>query len=88
MEFAEIKDWLDKQIAWRNDGAALKKFNSQIEALDVPAEKRIHLWETELAADLLGVKMQREPYCEEYDCLYFMYEGYKVFCLKDKAYAG
>ena len=88
MGFAEIKDWLDKQIAWRNEGAALKDFNSQITAIDVPAEKKIHLWEAELVAGILGIKMQREPYCEEYDCLYFMYEGYKVFCLKDKAYAG
>ena len=88
MGFADIKDWLDKQIAWRNEGAALKDFNSQIKAIDVPAEKKIHLWDAELVACILGIKMQREPYYEEYDCLYFMYEGYKVFCLKDKAYAG
>lgn len=84
MGFAEIKDWLDKQIAWRNEGAALKKFNSQIEAIDVPAERKIHLWETELAADLLGEEVQREHHGEEFVCLYFMYKGYKVFCLRDR----
>lgn len=90
MGFTDIKEWLDKQIAWRNEGAALKNFNSQIEVIDIPncECKQIHLYKAENVADILGIEMKREPYCEEYDCLYFMYEGYKVFCLKDKAYAG
>ena len=90
MEFAVIKEWLDKQIAWRNDGIALKKFNSQIEALDIQFDeyKSLHCWGADVVANNLGIELQRERFDNETDLLYFMYEGYKVFCLKDKAYAG
>lgn len=90
MDFASIRDWLDKQVAWRKEGAALKNFNSQIRVIDVESceIKQIHLRKVDVVADILGTEIQREPWDEEYDCLYFMYEGYKVFCLRDKEHAG
>lgn len=90
MDYVSIKEWLDKQVAWRKEGAALKDFNSQIGVIDVHncEDKQIHLYKTDVVADVLGVEMQREPWDEENDCLYFMYEGYKVFCLGVKEHAG
>ena len=90
MDYVSIKEWLDKQVAWRKEGAALKDFNSQIGVIDVHncENKQIHLYKADVVADVLGVEMQREPRDEENDCLYFMYEGYKVFCLRGKEHAS
>lgn len=87
MGFVEVKEWLDKQIAWRNEGIALKNLNSRIEVLDIHFDecKEVHCWGADVVADILGRELEREYFNEESDCLYFMYEGYKVFCLKDKA---
>lgn len=85
MGFVEIKEWLDKQIAWRNEGIALKCLNSHIEALDIRFDeyKELHCWNADVVADILGIELQKECFGRGIDCLYFMYEGYKVFCLKD-----
>lgn len=90
MDYTSIKEWLDKQVAWRKEGVALKDFNSQIGVIDISncEDKQIHLYKADVAADMLGMELQCEPLDEEYDCLYFMYEGYKVFCLRDKEHAG
>lgn len=86
MEYAELKEWLDKQVAWRNEGIALKNFNSRIDALDVHFDeyREIHIYDADVVSDILGIDLQREHFNEEYDQLYFMYEGYKVFCLRNK----
>lgn len=85
MGFVEIKEWLDKQIAWRNEGIALKHLNSRIEALDIHFDeyKELHCWNADVVADILGIELQREYFDRGSDQLYFMYEGYKVFCLKN-----
>ena len=90
MDYASMKEWLDKQVAWRNEGAALKDFNSQIGVIDVSncESKQIHLYKADVVADMLGIELQCEPWDEGIDCLYFMYEGYKVFCLRNKGHAG
>ena len=86
MDYTSIKEWLDKQVAWRKDGAALKDFNSQIGVIDVSncESKQIHLYKADVVADMLGIDLQCEPWDEENEYLYFLYEGYKVFCLRDK----
>lgn len=90
MEYAEIKEWLDKQIAWRNEGISIKDFNSQIGVIDsnFVQEKDIHLWKADIVADILGVELQREEFNEEYDQLYFMYKGYKVYGLRERKNAS
>lgn len=86
MDYTSIKEWLDKQVAWRKEGAALKDFDSQIGVIDVGncESKQIHLYKADVVADMLGIDLQCEPWDEENECLYFLYEGYKVFCLRDK----
>ena len=86
MDYTSIKEWLDKQVAWRKEGAALKDFYSQIGVIDVSncEDKQIHLYKADVAADMLGIELQSEPWDEGIDCLFFMHKGYKVFCLRDK----
>ena len=86
MGFVEIKEWLDKQVATRNDMAASEEFNSQIRVIDTRfrSEKDIHIVGIKEVADMLGVKICVEDYSELLERCYFMYEGYKVFELVDK----
>lgn len=81
MGFVEIKDWLDKQVAIRNEMAALEKFNSHIRAIDTRFrfEKDIHIVGIEKVADMLGVEICVEERDEDSEYYYFMYEGYRVF---------
>lgn len=90
MEYAELKEWLDKQVAWRNEGLSIKDFNGQISIIDfgLTDEKSIHLVNVDVVADILGVELQIEEFVEGLDRLYFMYEGYKVFYLVERKNVG
>ena len=57
MDYTSIKEWLDKQVAWRKEGATLKDFDSQIGVIDVGncESKQIHLYKADVVADMLGI---------------------------------
>ena len=74
MSYIEVKEWLDKQIAWREEGKKLKEFNSQIRIRGLFLED-ILISEIKVVADLLGVELKEEKY--EHDVRYsFSYKGY------------
>lgn len=79
MGYTDIKEWLDAQIAWRNEGLALKEFNAEIDVIDTPSEKKIHLWNIKMAADIMGVELQEGKQVGKNKVTYFMYRGYKIF---------
>lgn len=78
MGYTDMKEWLDVQIAWREVGMSLKAFDDEIEVIDIPREKRIHLWNVKMAADVMGMELQEEKDLEEDKIMYFMYRGYKI----------
>ena len=86
MGFVEIKEWLDKQVAIRNEMAASEEFSSRIRVIDTRfrTEKNIHIVGIKEVADMLGVKTRVEDYTEHLVRCYFIYEGYEVFELVDK----
>ena len=82
MGMAEAMEWLDKQIAWREEARCLKKFNGQISVCDEPEEKQIQIFgDIIVLSDLVGEKLMYEK-ADDKGILYFMYKGYKVFQLK------
>ena len=86
MGFAEVKEWIDKQIAIRNEMATLEEFNSQIRVIDTRFrfDKDMHIAGIDEVADILGVEIYIEDHSEDFERYYFMYEGYKVFELVEK----
>lgn len=84
MSYIEMKEWLDRQIKYREEGKRLKDFNSQICVIDTPNERKIHVSDIDAVADLMGAKLVEEDHCDEYVKRSFMYEGYTVYGLVDK----
>ena len=77
MSYIEMKEWLDRQIAWREEGKRLKEFNSQIYIRGLFLESCILMSEIKVVADMLGVELKEERY--EHDVRYsFPYKGYTV----------
>lgn len=76
MSYIDIKDFLDKQIAWREEGKRLRDFNSQIRIRALFLDD-ILISEIKVVADILGVELKEEKY--EHDVRYsFPYKGYTV----------
>ena len=92
MEYANIKEWLDKIIEAKEYLKSLEKFNSRIETYgpDIRIPIRYHIEEV---ADCMGIELKEEThdfgqYKYEYS---FGYRGYKVFELRKrrlKSFAG
>ena len=84
MSYIEMKEWLDRQIAWREEGERLKEFNSQICVIDTPNERKIHVNDIDVVANLMGEELVEVYHSGEFVERRFMYEGYKVFGLVEK----
>lgn len=83
MSYIEMKEWLDRQIAWREEGKRLKEFNSQICVIDTPNERKIHVNDIDVVANLMGEELVEEDW-GEYVSRSFVYEGYTVYGLVKK----
>ncbi len=84
MSYIDIKEFLDRQIAWKEEGESIKDFNSQIRVYGIPEARRIHMNDIDVVADLMGMELVEEDHCEEYVERSFMYKGYTVFGLVEK----
>lgn len=78
MEYAEIKEWLDRHVRHFKEGNELEQFNSQISALTW--DTKIQMFSgIKLVADIMGldlVKTVRKRKDVEYPYKYsFVYDG-------------
>lgn len=85
MEYASMKEWLDKIIDAKEHLKSLEQFNSRIcsygTSKDIPIEGNI-----EEVADTMGVQLQEtKTKYEEYPYKYnFYYRGYEIYQLREE----
>lgn len=81
---SEVEQWLDAQVAWRDQGKKLQTFNSDIRVIDANYMDGIHCNNAALLAEMLGVKLYITEHSENLEYHNFWYKGYKVYSLEDK----
>lgn len=75
----ETLEWLDKQIAWREEGKKLARLED-VAVCDVTQveEDEIQVRGITFLAEMLGKRMLYQQF-EKGGILYFVYKGYKIY---------
>ena len=89
MEFATVKEWLDKLVDSYNELKSLKYCNTQIELCGLYDNIHIHRG-IEVIADAVGIKLNvtYDSYSDYPYRYHFMYRGYEIVQIDNKPLEG
>lgn len=86
MDYASVKEWLDKLVSLHNEAKAIEQYSNDIEA--IISRRGIHLYKgIEAVADVMGIELKKKEveYPDETRIRYFFYySGLEFFQLSDK----